>query len=217
MTRLDRPGSIGSGSRRLRRLSDSRRSVGLRPWLECLENRLVLSTITWNTTAYPNGGNWDSTQSWNGGVVPGPNDTADIKGLTGSGTVYLESGNADSVDSLTTDSTTTLEVVNGSLSLGLATGVASSSSLGGPVIVDQGAALNVGAFASVTIVGGQTITDNGTLSFATGDSVTFGYIYEATTAIDVNGVMNASGDRSRRPRSMSTPASARSLSSPLVS
>jgi YDG domain/Bacterial Ig-like domain (group 3)/MBG domain (YGX type) len=60
-------------------------------------------------------------------------------------------------------------------------------------IVASGATLNVGAGVSVQIAGGQSITDNGTLSFATGDSVNFGYVSEHTTAIYVNGVMNASG------------------------
>ena len=167
MTRLAQHGSIDSGSWARRSLSKRPRSVGLRPWLEDLENRLVLATITWNTTAYPNGGNWDAPGSWTGGVVPGPSDTAKITGLTSPGTVYLDSGNADSVDSLTTDSTTTLEVITGSLSLG----VASSSTMGGSVVVNNGAALSVAAGASVTVSAGVTITDNGTLSFATGDSV----------------------------------------------
>ena len=72
MTRLARLGSSDFGSRRPRRLSDRRRFVGLRPWLEGLENRIVLSTITWNTTAFPTGGDWDNPQSWNGDAVPGP-------------------------------------------------------------------------------------------------------------------------------------------------
>ncbi len=159
----------------------------------------MLSTITWNTTAYPNGGDWDNAKSWNGGAVPGPNDTASIAGLTGSGTVYLDSDAADSVDSLITDSTTTLEVINGSLSLG----VASSSTLGGPVIVSQGASFNVGAGARVTLGAGQTFTDGGTLGFATGDSVALngttggfgGGPGPALIAVATNGsgTLNASG------------------------
>ena len=167
MTRLTQLGSIDSNIRPSRRLSKRRRSVGLKPWLEDLENRLVLSTITWNTTAYPNGGNWDSPQSWTGGVVPGRSDTAEITGLTSPGTVYLDSGNADSVDSLITDSTTTLEVITGSLSLG----VASSSTIGGSLIVNNGATLTTAADANLTVGAGVTITDNGTLNFAEGDSV----------------------------------------------
>ena len=189
MARLDRPGSIDSGSRRLGRLPDRRRFVGLRPWLEGLESRLLLSTITWNTTAYPTGGNWDAPGSWTGGVVPGPSDTAKITGLTSPGTVYLDSGNADSVENLTTDSTTTLEVISGSLSLG----VASSSTIGGPVIVEPNAFFNVASAASVTISAGQTFSDDGTLSFATADTVKLdGACCSTSQQIAVAGTLTAS-------------------------
>jgi hypothetical protein len=53
-----------------RRPAKWRRSANLRPWIESLESRALLSTITWNTTAFPNGGNWDYPGSWNGNVVP---------------------------------------------------------------------------------------------------------------------------------------------------
>ena len=131
MNRLARSRSKRSGIGRPRRNLDVRRFAGHRPWLETLEDRTVLSTITWNTSVAPTGGSWDVAANWTGGVVPGPGVTAEITGLTSPGTVYLDSGNADSVESLTTDSTTTLEVITGSLSLG----AASSSTFGGPVIV----------------------------------------------------------------------------------
>jgi hypothetical protein len=161
--------------------------VYLKPWLEGLENRRVPSTITWNTTAHPTGGDWDSASSWNGGVVPGPADTASITGLTSPGTVYLDSGNADSVNSLVTDSTTTLEVIDGSLSLGIAT----SSTFGGTVFVSLGASLNVGAGSTVEIGAGQTLTDNGTVSFASGDAVTFNVSSNSSQSIQVNGDLTA--------------------------
>ena len=93
MIRFVRLGSIDSGSRRLRRFLVRRRFVGLRPWLEGLEDRTVLSTITWNTTAYPNGGNWDAPGSWVGGVVPTSSNAVSITGLTAA-EVYLDSGNS---------------------------------------------------------------------------------------------------------------------------
>ncbi len=163
MTRLPRLGPVDSGSRRPGRLSDRRRFVGLRPWLESLENRLVLSTITWNA---PTGGDWDTPGNWSPAQVPGSGDDAVIN-LSSAATVSLSSNLADTVHSLVTNANTTLKVENGSLSLG-----AGSSTLGGPVTVDQGAALNATAGASVVIAANQTLTDNGTLSFATGDTVT---------------------------------------------
>src|SRR5271157_3986334 len=167
MNRFPRLGLTDLASMRRGRLAQRRRSLHLRPLLEGLEDRLVLSPITWSTANAPNGGDWNSPSSWVEGIVPGNSDTAVIKGLTGSGMVTISSGAADSVLSLTTDSSTTLKV-SGSLSLG----AGSSSTLGGPVNIASGASLSVGGGASVRVSAGQTLTDSGMVSFATGDTVT---------------------------------------------
>ena len=183
MNRLPRSGFMDLATRRHRRPRERRRPLNLRPLLQALEDRLVLSPITWNTTAAPTGGDWDLPSNWTGGKVPGPSDTAKITGLTSPGTVYLDSGNADSVTSLTTDSSTTLEVITGSLSLG----VASSSTFGGTVIVANGASLNVGAGATVQV--NSTLMDSGILTFASGDTVGI-----LNAQIAVNGTLNATND-----------------------
>ena len=60
-------------------------------------------------------------------------------------------------------------MVSGSLALG----VGLKSTIGGSLIIELGAAMTVGSAASVQInAGGQTFTDDGTLSFTTGDTVT---------------------------------------------
>ena len=46
MTRLQRLGSVDSGHRPSRRSSGRRRSVGIVPWLEGLEARTLMATIT---------------------------------------------------------------------------------------------------------------------------------------------------------------------------
>ena len=161
--------------------------MGMRPWLEGLENRIVLSMITWNTTTHPDGGDWDNPADWNGGAVPGPSDTAEITGLTSPGTVFLDSNLADSISSLITDSSATLEVTNGSLTLG----AASSSTLGGPFIVVPGASVSVEAGANIQIAPGQTLTDNGALSFAAGDSVTLQSNCCGSGQIAVGGTLTA--------------------------
>ena len=219
-----------------------------RPLIECLEDRTLLSTITWDTTDHPNGGAWDTPGNWQGGVVPGTSDNAVID-LTGTGTVTT--GTSDSVLSLTTNSSTTVSVSNGSLTLGAAT-----SSIGGPITVSSngtlvlsgtaligtgtvtdaghltasnsstalssitmasGSALNLGYFtvqsgatlsvsagASVTIAAATTantyttLSDNGTLSFATGDTMNFGstypnYYYGSQIVVGSGGLFQANG------------------------
>ena len=127
--------------------------------------------------------------SWIGGVPPGPSDVAVIKGLKGSGMVFLDSDYADSIFGLTTDSTVNLQVENGSLSLG----VDSSSTIGGPMTVETNASLNVGGGATVVVSDGQTLSDAGTLSFSDGDTVTLddGCCPDAAQ-ISVSGILNAS-------------------------
>ena len=111
------------------------------------ENLTVTNApITWNTTAAPTGGDWDTPGNWVGGNVPGPSNAVVID-LTSSGTVTHSTNAADSVLSLTTNSSTTLSLGDGSITLG-----AGSSTLAGPVTVGAAGTLSVGAGASV--VGG---------------------------------------------------------------
>ena len=64
--------------------------------------------------------------------------------------------------------------------------------LAAQLLCNTGATLSVGATASVLIASYQTIADNGTLSFGTGDTVTFGGA--ATIAVNPSGTLTASGD-----------------------
>ncbi len=146
---------VSAGSDGRRRGSPRASSRVLSPGLEGLEDRRLLTSIGWNTSAAPTGGDWNVAANWKGGIVPGPSDTPVIEGLESPGIVYLNASTAASVAGLTTDSSTTLEVITGSLSLG----VASFSTLGGPVTVEHGATLSMGAGASVTV--GGTLTDDG--------------------------------------------------------
>ena len=129
-----RLGSFDSGSRRTRRLSGRRRSVDLRPWLEGLEDRALLSTISWVGAT---NNDWDTATNWSPAQVPGVSDDAVIN-LTSAGTITLSSNKSDSVQSLVTNSNTSLKIVNGSLSLGFG-----DSTIGGPVEVVSGAALRL--------------------------------------------------------------------------
>ncbi len=160
-----------------------------RPNVQILETRRLLSNILWNPVAAPHGGDWDVKTNWEGDKVPGPNDTAEIVGLTGLGRVFLQSSEADSVDGLTTDSSATVEVRSGSLSLG----ASSHSTFGGSVIIDQYAALEIKGAAQLTVASDASITDNGFLSFDSGDTTKFDTALGASQII-VAGTMTATND-----------------------
>ena len=184
------------------RRGGSRRLFRFGPGSKVIEDRTLLSTITWNTTAHPNGGDWDTPGNWNGDAVPTSSDDAVID-LTSAGNVTLSSNLNDSVNSLSTNSDTTLKVENGSLTLG-----AGSSTLGGPVNVVSGATLSVAAGASVQIGSRSRRSPTmGRCNFATGDIVTFDRSQPAQ--IVVAGTLTASGttfnNQYGRP-SRSTPA-----------
>ena len=184
-----RRGFIDTMLFRRERGADRKHTMRLRPLIESLETRTVPSTIMWNTAVAPTGGGWDTAGNWQGGVIPGPGDNAVID-LTSSGTVTHATSANDSVLSLTTTNAS-LSLTSGSITLG------SGSSSIGSVTVGIGATLSVGSGAHFTIQAGKTITDNGTLGFATGDTVTFalGSSFGAglTTEIVVNGGFTATG------------------------
>ena len=182
MTTTTRPRFGTRESRRQRHRANRLRSTSLRPWAEGLEERVVLSTITWNTTVAPTGGDWDTAGNWNGGVLPGPNDIAQIS-LTGSGTVTHMAAASDSVKSLTTNANTTLNIENGSITLGNG-----SSTLSGPVTVGASGTLSVGAGATVVANSQTTFSDAGAMTFSSGDQVTLYY-----TSLNVSGSLTANG------------------------
>jgi hypothetical protein len=185
MTRLPRGRTVQAVSIPTKRPRAARgRDHAAIPWLEWLESRVVLSTITWNSTQYANGGSWDVGGDWNGGNVPGPHDIAEIKGLASGASVYLDSDLDDSVAGLITDNSFSLDIVNGSLSLA----VGSSSTVGGPFTVEAGASLNVGAAATLT-VSTSKMTVAGSALFSSGDTIAMGY----GSAMSVTGSLTISG------------------------
>ena len=146
----------------IERIRSGRQRRQNRLFVEILERRQVLSTITW---APSSGGNWDTATNWSPAQVPGVNDDAVIN-LTTAGSVSLTSSLAESVHSIATNSKTTLSISTGSLAIG-----AGTSTLGGPVVVASGAQLSAVAGAAITLSTTQTLSDNGTVQFSAGDTV----------------------------------------------
>ena len=184
MSRTPRRSPVIPESPRRHRFAERRRARSLRPSIEGLESRVVMSQILWNTTANPTGGNWDSTTSWMGGQIPKSGDDAVIN-TPSSGSFSVALGTNDSAFSLSTSGPGTLVLTGGSLTLGHG-----NSSLASTTVA-SGATLNVAANANVTLQAGQTINDSGALNFATGDTMTFGTSYNAATRILV--APNSSG------------------------
>jgi hypothetical protein len=230
---------VERGSSRAARRPGRKTAPSSRPRLEMLEDRIVLSNITWNSTTAPNGGDWDTASDWIGGVLPGVADNAIIN-LT-NGTITHNTIATDSVLSITTNAGTTLTLNNGSMTIGngistlnsaftvsgsgslilsgatltgsgslTVTGhltTASNAVLGlGSITLNSGSSftagaltvplattVNVGTNSTVQIQGGQTITDNGTINFSTGDTVTFGTAFNQTTPFLINGSLTSTG------------------------
>ncbi len=64
---------------RVRRQQRSRRNVRMTrlssPWLETLERRVVLSSVSWIN---PNGGDWDTASNWSSDAIPTAADDVTI-------------------------------------------------------------------------------------------------------------------------------------------
>ena len=82
--------------------------------IEPLETRTLLTAISWIN---PGSGNWDVAANWNTDTVPGPADDVTIS-PTSAATITIQSGDAESVNSLTTGSNSTLAITGGSLTAG---------------------------------------------------------------------------------------------------
>jgi hypothetical protein len=128
--------------------------------IEGLEERLVLSTITWNN---PHGGDWDTASNWTGGVLPGPNDSAviNIAGIT----ITHNAAAIDVVGSLTSKAALALSA--GSLALGSASTITNTLTLAGGTLTGAGALKvnsllwSIGTMSgpgTTTVVAGGTMT-----------------------------------------------------------
>ena len=141
-----------------------------------LEDRTLLSTIMWDATDHPTGGSWDDATNWVGGVLPGPTNQVVID-LSGTGTVTLGNGVTDTVNSLTTNSHTSISISGDTLSL------ATSSTIGGGLGVTSGSvAINSG---TLTLDGGGS--DSGTISVLGSSTLDLASSYEVAATGKVTG------------------------------
>ncbi|MFO0805192.1 MAG: hypothetical protein U0791_18975 [Gemmataceae bacterium] len=149
---------------------------------EELEGRVVPAAISWVGGASQN---WGDAANWSPAQVPTASDSVTINKAS-PGTINV---NVNAFAQTINDTTAPLSILTGSsLTLSATT---SPSVFGQSVTVQAGASLIVGAGAPVTIGpsptngGTFTLAVNGTLSFASGDTVTLATTYNTTTQITV--------------------------------
>ena len=117
--------------------------------IEQLEDRLVPAMVTWTN---PGSGNWDVGANWSTGNVPGAGDNAVIN-TQATGTITIQSDDAEAVDQLSLASNDTLSFTGGTLTIG------ASSTLNGALSMTGGAIIASGGGVAVTVSGSTSISD----------------------------------------------------------
>lgn len=166
-----------------------RRQARVRLVLERLEDRLAPAAVSWTGNAGTL--NWSDKDNWSNNAVPTSSDDVTISKSV-SGTIIIGSGSY-AVNSLN-DTTAALSIApGGTLSL---SAVAATSTFAQAMTVQSGGTLTIGAGANVQIGSslGVALTDDGTLTFASGDTVTLNLDLTGAPQIVVGtgGLMNAS-------------------------
>ncbi|HQU42335.1 MAG TPA: CARDB domain-containing protein, partial [Pirellulales bacterium] len=151
---------------------------------QILEPRTVLSAVSWVGPA--TGGNWDVAANWTGGAVPGSGDNVTIDTGATAATITIQSGDSESVGSLTTTANDTLSITGGSLTVN-----AGTSALSGPLDMTGGSLEATGTGASLTANGATTVS-NASLYAENGGSLSFPKL----TSTISNGTFEANGTRS---------------------
>ena len=156
-------------SLRLRALSRERgrlRSTSYRPRLEWMEERTLLSDVSWTGNAHDN--NWDTPGNWSTDSVPGSGDDVTINIAAN---VVHSSSVTDSINSLT--STEPLTISGGSLS------IAAASTIGGALTISGGTLTGTG---DVTVSGLATLS-SGTISGSGAVNANGGILFNVANAI----------------------------------
>ena len=136
-----------------------------------------------NNWINPAGGDWDTASNWTYGVpVAGQSVAINYSGITVTHTQATAEPMIASLDDLAT-----LDITSGSIAIGNGRSTLASVTIG------AGASLSVGSGASVQIPADETLTDDGTLSFASGDTLTMGSGCCSAAELVVAGTLTAAG------------------------
>ena len=174
---------------RVRRRQRSRRNVRMRrlsrPWLETLERRVVLSSVSWIN---PHGGDWDTASNWSSGAVPAAGDDVTIS-IAVTNPITHGSSPSDFVNSITSSDPIILSA--GSLSIAAASTFSNTVTLSGGTLAGGPISMTGGA----TLVGSYNGGNGGTLSGVTLDgnldlATTNGANVTVTGGLTLNGTIN---------------------------
>ncbi len=125
--------------------------------LEALESRTLLSTVNWIN---PSGGNWDLAANWSSGSVPGAGDDVVIN-TASLATVTINTGDTESVKSLTTAANDTLSITGGSLTVAAGSTLSGSLSMTGGSLTASGIGATLLVNGSASIAGGSLFATTG--------------------------------------------------------
>jgi RHS repeat-associated protein len=134
-------------------------------WLEALEPRLLMATVTWAVDA---DGFWDVASNWSNNEVPGLDDDVVIDRAGGPFTITVRSG-AQSINSL--QSAERLSITGGSLTLASTSTISSDFSLSAGTLTSNGALTLSGetTWTSGTIGGSGSVINTGAFALASGN------------------------------------------------
>ena len=146
--------------------------------IEALEQRQLLSTVAW--TGGGNDSNWDNPQNWNTQAVPAAGNDVVIDTGSSAATVTINTGDAESVNSLTTGGNDTLSITGGSLT------VAANSTLGGSLAMTGGSLTASGEGITLTVNGSTTVS-NANLSAEAGATLSLPNLVSYSSVTEGNG------------------------------
>jgi hypothetical protein len=120
------------------------RTRGWMPFLETLESRRLLATVSWISST---SGSWDTASNWSTGTVPGPDDDAviNVPGVTAT-----IGPNVESVHSITADDP--LVISGGGLT------VAANSTIGGGLSMTGGSLKASGSGVTLMVTGATALS-----------------------------------------------------------
>ena len=126
--------------------------------LEPLEERVVPSTVTWINSG---SGAWDNGNNWSSGSVPGASDNVVIS-TSANATITVQSGDTESVNSITTlAATDTLSITGGSLTVAASSTLAETLSMSGGSLTVTGLGATFLEDGTTTMTGGSLYAEAG--------------------------------------------------------